>query len=104
MFNNLVPQGLDSLLLPYCSMGMNYHEVIFVIHIDVNLPPCDSTKGIMRAISSAFSAEVLSTKAWSFIALSMVTTAYPAHSWPFSTKLLPSVYRSQSGATMHFAE
>ena len=60
----------------------------------------DSSKALVRAISSAFCADVLLyARDWASITLSVATMAYPAHCWPLFVKLLPSVFSSQSGAT-----
>ena len=53
--------------------------------------PWDSTQVLVRAISSAFCAEVPGARAWASITLSVVTTAYPVGHWPLSMKLLLSV-------------
>ena len=59
--------------------------------------PFPSSKARVRAMSSAYWAEVPGGKGWACIVLKLETTAYLALPFPSKTKLLPSVYQIFSG-------
>ena len=58
----------------------------------------DSNNALVKAISSALSADVSVDKHWASATEFEVTTAYPAHRFPPAMKLLPVVKYSTSGS------
>lgn len=80
MFDILVPRGYESslsfLIAPWAWTIMKaYLESRYML----TLFPWDSTMALMRAIGSAFHAEVPGTRSWAPTTLYMVGTTYPAH-------------------------
>jgi hypothetical protein len=76
---------------------MNSCEGIFKVHIDVYPHSCSELEHLMRAMSSAFCAEVPTGSGRALMIESRDATAYPAKCMLSWTKLLPPVKYSMSG-------
>lgn len=58
----------------------------------------ENSKALIRPVSSAFWAEVVTVRVWAFVTFSMVTTTHLASLWLLCMNLLPSIYNSQANS------